>query len=196
MKKPVLLAGLIALALLVCGCPTAVSPRFYTLNPTAKATGAYFPHTVSVGPVLIPAVVDRPQIVTTVGPNEIRIDEFNRWAAPLQDEIGRVVTENLAAMLESSRIIPFPRAASEAAHFRVTIQLLRFDSLPERAAVIDARWAVRDTDSGRTVTGRTTRTEDLRQNGHEHLAAAHSRALERLSGDIAQTLLSFDSLEP
>ena len=52
-----------------------------------------------VGPVSVPAVVDRPQIVVTTGPNQVRLDEFNQWASPLQNNIARVVAENLVAML-------------------------------------------------------------------------------------------------
>jgi uncharacterized lipoprotein YmbA len=45
--------------------------------------------------VAIPAAVDRPQFVIQKGPNQVAIDEFNRWAAPLAASIGRTVAENL-----------------------------------------------------------------------------------------------------
>ena len=66
------------LALFGAGCASPDS-RFYTLS-AAPAPGAA-PSTLSVvvGPVSVPAAVDRPQIVVTVGPNQVRLDEFNRW---------------------------------------------------------------------------------------------------------------------
>jgi uncharacterized lipoprotein YmbA len=50
---------------------------------------------VAVGPVSVPAAVDCSQIVVTLGPNQVRVDEFNRWDAPLQNTIARVLAENL-----------------------------------------------------------------------------------------------------
>ena len=45
---------------------------------------------VLVGPVSIPAGVDRPQFVVQSATNRVDIDEFNRWSAPLADSIARV----------------------------------------------------------------------------------------------------------
>ena len=59
---------------------------------------------VVVGPVSVPAVVDRPQIVVNTGPNQVRLEEFNRWASPLQNNIARVVADNLVAMLGTPRV--------------------------------------------------------------------------------------------
>ena len=64
---------------------------------------------VAVGPVSVPAAVDRPQIVVSTGPNQVRLDEFNRWASPLQNNIARVVAENLVAMLGTPRVTLFPQ---------------------------------------------------------------------------------------
>jgi hypothetical protein len=54
---------------------------------------------VSLGPVTVPTTVDGFQIVVRIGPNQVEIDEFNRWASPLQTDIARVVAENLISML-------------------------------------------------------------------------------------------------
>jgi uncharacterized protein len=59
---------------------------------------------MTVGPVSVPAAVDRNQIVVTIGPNQVRLDEFNRWDAPLQSAIARVVVENLVAFLGTPRV--------------------------------------------------------------------------------------------
>jgi uncharacterized lipoprotein YmbA len=71
---------------------------------------------------------------------------------------------------------------------RVTIDVQRFDSIRGEAAVIDAVWAVRETTGGRTRSGRTLAREALQGEGFDALAAAHSRALATLSGDIAAAI--------
>ena len=70
---------------LAAGCGTSPPSRFYTLGPTAAPASSTSTLVVAVGPVTIPAVVDRPEFVVNTGPNEVKIDDFNRWASPLQD---------------------------------------------------------------------------------------------------------------
>jgi len=70
--------------------------------------------------------------------------------------------------------------------------VLRFESAPGEAATLDAIWTVRRTQDGKTETGRTTAREPARENGYEALAAAHSRAVTRLSQDIAEQVRVLD----
>jgi uncharacterized lipoprotein YmbA len=70
----------------------------------------------------------------------------------------------------------------------VTIDVQRFDSVQGEAALVDAVWAVRATAGGKTRSGRTLAREALQGDGFEALAAAHSRALAKLSRDIAAAI--------
>ncbi len=57
------------------------------------------PTAVMIGAVSVPAAVDQPQFVVQVAPNRVEVDEFNRWAAPLNDSIARAVAGDLAVQL-------------------------------------------------------------------------------------------------
>lgn len=170
------------------GCSASTPARFYTLDSTAAAGGAPPAHyAVLVGPVSIPASVDRPQIVVQVAPNRVELDEFNRWAAPLDDGIARAVAGDLAVQLGTSDVAIAPLATFTPA-YRVTIDVQRFDSIAGEAAVIEAVWAVRKVADGKTRSGRTNAREPLPEAGFDALAAAHSRALAKLSQDIAAAI--------
>ena len=175
--------------ILAAGCGSTPSSRFYTLSAT-PAPGAGTPSDLSlaVGPVTIPAVIDRPQIVVSAGPNQVRLDEFNRWASPLQSNISRVVADNLAAILGTPRVSLFPQTVSAAADYRVAILVQSFDSAPGEAATLDAVWTVSRAKDGKSQTGRTAVREAAPQGGYDGLAAAHSRALARLSRDVADAI--------
>jgi uncharacterized lipoprotein YmbA len=175
--------ALYVLVALVAGCASPAS-RFYTLSAGAAPAGTPSNLSVSVGPVSVPAVVDRPQIVVTTGPNQVRMEEFNRWASPLQNAIARVVAENLAALLGTPRVTLSSQILADA-DYRAIIEVQRFESAPGEAASLDAVWTVRRTKDGKAETGRTTVREAAQGSGYDALAAAHSRALERLSRDIA-----------
>ena len=124
-----LLAGLAGLA--VVGCSSAPS-RFYTLDATATAGGGPAVHrAILVGPVSVPASVDRPELVVQVAPNRVDIDEFNRWAGPLGDSVARVVASNLATLLADPDVASGP-LASFVPDYRVTIDVeRRVLSVPE-----------------------------------------------------------------
>ena len=166
--------------------------RFYTLNAANAPAAASSTLSIVVGPVSVPAVVDRPQIVVTTGPNQVRPEEFNRWAAPLQNNISRVVAENLVAMLGTPRVILFSQTLGGDVDYRAAIEVQRFESIPGEAATLDAVWTVSRTKDGKSQTGRTTVRETVQGNGYDALAAAHSRGLARLSREIADSVLTLE----
>jgi uncharacterized lipoprotein YmbA len=172
-----------ALLLLVAGCSSPTS-RFYSLTaaPTAAATPSDL--SVVVNPVIIPAAVDRAQMVVSVGKNQVFVDEFNRWVGPLQNGIARVVAENLVAMLGTPQVTVSSQTLT-LPDYRVAIDVQRFDSALGEAATLDAFWTVLRIKDGRSQTGRTSLREPTTAPGYDGVAAAHSRALERLSRDIA-----------
>jgi len=184
MRRPAFFVLLFALVVAGAGC---ASPRsnFYTLNSTAKPVGTRADTSVSVGPVSVPAAVDRPQIVVRLAPNRVAIDEFHRWASPLQDAIARVVAGNLAAMLGTPHVTVVSQPTAAGARYRVLIDVLRFESAPGEAATLEAVWTVRSTMDGTARSGRTTVSEPVPDREYDTLAAAHSRALGRLSADLA-----------
>jgi uncharacterized lipoprotein YmbA len=175
---------LCTLAAAWAGC---ASPRsdFYTLNPLAKPAAGSAGYSVAVGPVSVPEIVDRPQIVVRTGPNQVAVDEFNRWGSPLKDAIARVVAANLASMLGTPHVSVFPGPTASGARYRVVMEVMAFDSAPGESAALDAVWVVRSAKDGASRAGRTTAREAVQEKGYTALAGAHSRALEKLSADIA-----------
>jgi uncharacterized protein len=181
------------LAVLWTGCASTPQSHFYTLSPALKpAAVAEASYSISVGPVTIPAAVDRPQIVVRVGPNQVDIDEFNRWASPLQSDIARVVAENLSSMLGTPYVTVFPQTPAAGASYRVVISVLRFDSVPGGSATLDAVWTARRAKEDQSRTGRTTVSVPTQGSGYVPLVAAHSLALEKLSGDLAEAIRAME----
>jgi uncharacterized lipoprotein YmbA len=174
-----------ATLMLASGCSSTPPSHFYTLSAATTPAAATSKLSVAVGPVSVPAQVDRPQFVVSIGPNQVQLDEFNRWAAPLQDSITRVVAENLVAMLGSPYITLSPQNLSEDTAYRVAIEVQGFESAPGEAASLDAVWTVRRMQDGKSETGRSTIREPVKAKGYDVLAAAHSSAIAQMSQDIA-----------
>jgi len=183
-------AGVISIAMVAvaaCGCSTTPA-RFYTLDSTASPDGAPVAHmAVTVGPVTVPASVDQPEFVVQVASNRVELDEFNRWAAPLNDSIACAVAGDLSVLLGTPDVATSPMA-NFVPTYSVTINVQRFESTRNQGVLLDAVWAVHQTMGGALRSGRTVAQEAAQGDSYDALAAAHSRALARMSSDIAAAI--------
>jgi uncharacterized lipoprotein YmbA len=181
--------------LTLAACTTSPASRFFTLSSAPAAAAPSSAVSIVVGPVTLPAVVDRPEIVVTVGPNEVWLDEFNRWASPLADAIAVATAENLGTQLSTARATSLVQSAVEA-DYRVSGEVQRFESAPGTNARLDAVYPVRRTADARTATGRTTAREPTADKSYDALASAHSRAVARLAADIAAATRALPAQAP
>ncbi len=191
--KPLNHLGFIGgLAIFAAGCASAPS-HFYTLDATAERDAApTATYGVIVGPVFVPASVDRPQFVLNAAPNRVEMEEFNRWAAPLSDSVARVVSVNLSELLDTTRVASAPMPDFGLA-YHVVIRVERFESTrgagsQDGEALIDALWSVSSPQGEYVASGHFTQTEPAPGNSFEALAAAHSRNLAKLSRSLASAI--------
>jgi uncharacterized lipoprotein YmbA len=183
-----LYASGLALIATVSACSTSPQPRYYTLAPTATSDGLPPARgTAAVGPVTIPPSLDQPQIVIEGGQNQVQIDEFNRWAGPLNDNIARVVAQNLEVLLAMPEVASGP-LANFLPDYMVSIEVVRFRSVRGQGTQLEAIWTVRSVANGAARSGHTTADETVSDESFAALAAAHSRALTKLSQDIASAI--------
>jgi uncharacterized lipoprotein YmbA len=176
--------GLVAALLGGCKSPPT---SFYTLSPDSSLAGSAMTRPVSVviGPVTVPDVFDRPQIVTRVGAHEVAINEFARWAQPLKGDIARVIAADLAALLNSQQVSVYEGRDDPLTTWRVRLDIVDFESVPGRGVTVDVQWAVRPPGKTRPVLGHTIAHEVISGPGFEPIIAAHDRALASVSRDIA-----------
>lgn len=170
------------LAVVLAGC-MGNPPResFFTLNAPEPPKLAADAPSIAVGPVTIPEMVDRPQIVVRLGPNQVQIIEQARWAEPLKSAIPRVVAANLATAL-GARLAP---GRNGEADYRVALDVQRFES-PADAVLVEALWTVISKDGKKS--GRSVVRERIASPGYGSLAAAHSAALATMSKEIAAAI--------
>jgi uncharacterized lipoprotein YmbA len=176
--------------LLLAGCS---SPRvtFYTLSPVVTpetATPAVTLDSVIIGPLVLPDLYDQPQLVVRVAANRVEIMETHRWAAPLKNEIPRILAEDLAVLLKPTRVATYPQNSGLDVEYRVQIDIQRYEMTAGQGVALDALWSVRRTAGGAAKTGRSVVSEPVAASGYDALVAAQSRALGTVSRDLAQAL--------
>ena len=143
---------------------------------------------LEVGPVTSPGYLDRPQIVTRKGRDEIELAEFDLWSEPLKNSVSRTLGENLATLLRTDRVAIFPSRGSRVVQYQVVIDVARFEASIGGDLVLDARWRIQEGNGKELVMGRSTLNEATGAPGYVALVAAMSRALGRLSLDVATAL--------
>jgi uncharacterized lipoprotein YmbA len=180
----------------VSACSSTAPSSFYTLSAITEKAAPATMLSVTVGPVSVPAIVDRPEIVVSTSDNQVRVDEFNRWASPLQDNLARVIAANLSKLLGTPRVSLFPQALSAEPDYRVAIEVQRFESTPGKSILLDAVWTVRRAADAKTETGRTTFSEPVTHGSYDTLAAAHSRAVNEMCRAIAETVRKLEASRP
>jgi len=189
--------GVVAVLSLLAGCSTTPPTRFYALEAVAAPQSMQAARdgrpgtTVAVRTVALPAAVDRPQFVVRASDARLNLDEFNRWAGPLRDEIARVVAGNLAAEL-GTPVVTVSTALPSASDLVVLLDVQRFDAKSGEGVEVDVVWIVRralDEPQGRS--GRSVVREPAGGAGYEALVAAYNRALARASRDIAAAVRAY-----
>ena len=188
-----LVVAALALAQLAAGCASPPPERFYRLAvaPSAAAQPAASAGdgpVVTVGAVTLPALVDRPQIVTLAAGSRVEVSEAHRWAEPLRFALGRVVAEQLAAALGTPLVYAYPQLAVADAAFRVTLNVQRFDATRGVAVDDELLWTVRRVADGQLRSGRSHGRAVPADASYDALVAAHVEALATVSGDIARAI--------
>jgi uncharacterized lipoprotein YmbA len=143
-----------------------------------------------VGPVSIPAYLDRSSIVVRTGEGEVELSGEHRWAEPLRDGISRTLAENLSAMIPTDAVAVFPWRTPWTVDYRVTVDILRFDGAPGRSVVLHARWRLLDAAGKELLLRAAVLQESIADSTYAALVAAESRLLASLSRDIAAEIRS------
>ena len=187
--KRLLMACAAAALLAACGTPARLD--YYTLTAQDTVRGA-LPDAgalkIYVGPVTIPEGVDRPQMVVRTSPNQVRIEDLDRWAEPLKAAIPRLAAETLARRLAPSDVMTSRQSATLDFDFRVALDIDRFDFSAGEGAAVDATWTIRGAKSSAARTGHTRAREPAGGGDPQAMAAAQSRAIEKVAGDIAEAI--------
>jgi uncharacterized lipoprotein YmbA len=179
-------------ALVACRLPReSPTPRFWVLTPVdTRMSDTPSTRVVGVGPVELPAYLDRAAVVTRSGPR-LEVANFDLWGQPLSENVTSVLGRNLEAMVPGTSVQLFPwNVASQDLNERVAIQFTRFEADSDGAVHLEASWQLRNgTEPKLLASGRASLTEPVaRDNGVEGITVAMSRALEALSRDIAAHL--------
>ena len=181
--------------LFVLGCASSPPTRFYTLSSLQEGGRGLRESTsdqgpvIGVGPIKFSEYLDRTEIVTRSSSNRITFSDFDVWAGSLVEDFSRALAENLSFLLPTESVILYPRPKPSLVDYRITMDVIRFDGPLGGNVSLIARWAILEGKERKLViVRRSTIVDPSGAQGYEAMVAAQSRALEKLSREIAEAL--------
>ena len=193
------------LMVILAGCASSPSSKFYQFNPLPNRTSIPPDASheqnkiIAIGPVHIPDYLDRPQIVTRASRNELKLSEFDRWAGSLESDVTRVLVEDISDLLLPDRFsivrwTPYP-GSQVPASYRVEVLLKRFEGTLGDSVLLKAQWEVFSPNRSLLLRRESLIREQVNGGSYDALVAAMSSALERLSRNIAGGIRSVSQKE-
>lgn len=125
----------------VVGAGSIGGTRFYSLSaPLPSSSSITNKLSVGIGPVEIPRLLNRPQIVSRKDNTEIIIAEKHQWGGSYKEELIKALTDNFSALLKTERIEEYPWKSSFKPNYQVRIDIESFDGQVGKSVILNARW--------------------------------------------------------
>ena len=189
---------IIFMSLALAGClggPSAPT-NFYMLSPLspsqAGTSAATAEGRIRIGlvTVVVPEYLNRNEIVVNLDNTVYQLAEFNQWAEPLNDNLTRVLAENLTNLVRDDLIDVFLASDSSIpADYRLEVDVLRLDGNLGGQVALISQWALLEAEEDDLILMRRSEyQEPTADNTYKGLVLAKSRTIETLSRDIAAAI--------
>jgi uncharacterized protein len=187
-RRAMLLPAVLALALAGCG----ISPKthYFTLAavPGAPPEKAAVAAPVTVAAVHVPPALDRREMVRRTGANSVDISSEERWTAPLDEMIRRVLSQDLATRLPKDKVV-LPGSPAPPHTAQIVVSIAQFGPDGSGKVTLDGSWSLLGGGRGQSASRRDVALETgAAAAGGEAEAAAMSKLLGQLADRIAAGL--------
>lgn len=187
--------GLLFLMVVFTGCSGSPPSNHYVLSAKAATTPSAKTPSLGIGPITVPEYLNRSGLVYSRKGNALQVSGTERWAEPLEDGIKRVLSMNLAVLVDTHNVRFFPWNSQRAPDYGIKINVLSLDANDEEARLV-AEWLVYQPASQETVNRRISELRHALPAGAlapAQIAPAYSNLLHQLSAIIAQEILSAEA---
>ena len=176
----------------IAACGSSPPVRYFSLKPAYQAENrdGTARTLVGIGEIRAPNFRFRSQMVTRGEHGELIVDDFHRWAEPLDHAMHRVVATNVDSLLDDMTVVAFPYDSAHRPAYRVRGTLEQFDVDTTGLAVLIVQWAITDDEDNLvSPTGRSRyEARSDRPGDPAASVAALNELLAAFSRDIADRL--------
>jgi len=185
---------LLCVSALLSACASTPT-NFYTLEsqsrpPAVTTIASAKKLLIGIGPLTLPALLDRKGIVTRAENNSVQIAEFDQWAAPLQNNVIAVLSKNVATLQPNAIVRAYPWSVYGNVDYRVIIDISRFDTQLGKFANLEASWAIMEEKNHTIISNGQTKLEQrLSDTSYNGAAQGLSKLLSEFSQQLSLALV-------
>ena len=156
--------------------------KYYQLSADGPVPTGNAGITLAVGPVTLPAYVDRAELVFQSGPNEFEVPPDAHWAGSLKENISRVLAADLGRRLGSGNVLSFPWNPTARPRYQIAIDVSQFHAISGQGAVLEAAWRLETPDGKATIRrGNAIFHEPIAGDGYGPVVSAENNLLGQLA---------------
>lgn len=183
-----------AAAGLLSACAATPQTHFYVLDALSRPPQMPAVDTprrlIGLGPVSVPALLERRQIVTRSGDNRITASEQHQWAAPLQASITETLAQNLSLLLPRDVVKAYPWSAYGDMDVHVIVDIVRFETTAAHNAELLANWSIMNDQTHALLEHGQAAFSRAAGSGYPDAVQALSATLADFSAKLATALMT------
>jgi uncharacterized lipoprotein YmbA len=180
------LTTILCLTGLLCACVGHQPDHFYILSaqPQGASAARTAPLTQVALKVVLPSLVDRPEMILNTSADGIVVLEHERWAAPLAD----LLTQALARDLEQRRTDLLIANHGNDARIKILIDIVQVTIRRGQRAGIEAHWRIIGAHPGAETVGGDVFSAPLGEQDYAAVPRALSDCVALLADRLAEQL--------
>lgn len=180
----------LAVGAALAGCASRPQEHFYTVSTADRASGDGAElRWITLPPIVIPALIDRPQFVVRTDGHEVAVLENHRWAEPLSADLTRALGNDLRRTLPGLQIAGADTPRSKTTPPILDVVITDLISGPGPSTSLQASWFLHDRSGTCTRSGALV-AEVPMPAGDAAIPGAYADAMSRLAKAIAETIPS------
>lgn len=167
------------------------SSQFYVLDAKSEKSSSDQLNNIAlgVGPIAIPGYIDRPQMVTKTDTAELRLEEFARWAEPMDEMFTRTLAQNIRSLTNSQQVHSHPWAILVKFDFQVSAKVIKFENNLQGDALLVVHWGlIKESNSVDIKITHSEYRASANNSGYAARVDALNETLAQFAHDIVSTL--------
>jgi uncharacterized lipoprotein YmbA len=179
-------------ALMLAGCSS--KSNFYQMHPREikhhSSVNTLKKMVIGVAEVDVAEYLDKPQIMTRLSSEKLKLHETERWAGGFEKNIQSVLTYDLSMMLPRYTFLARPWNEPIEDRYRIYIRIDRFDGDSNGTVTLDGRWSLVEVEERKALISEEIHLQQKGAPTIDGIVATQSSLLARVSKHIAKRLKS------
>lgn len=193
-----LIISTLILATMLTGCFGAggkkVITKYYLIDPVELEALNFIsdkPLAIEIIDVHIPQYLERFQIATRIGGNQLKFSESNQWGENLRKNLMRALSRNLSRLLSTQDIGTPQNRSSSSPDYRVQLYIEQFERDADHKVRLSARWQISGRESSEPlgVYSHEMVSPEIEDDDYDQMVTLMRQLYGELSSKIAESIV-------